>query len=152
MNCIRYLLLIPLITLGMMSGTLDKAQDKQMTRLDNLAHFIRYTNNKLPYEESYHIASALLTEGKSTYKVLIAIAKVESDFTPTAIGDSGSSLGMLQVRPHLWGRVSTNVYEQVAQARAILLAVQKISRYNGGGKQAQRYEVRVRLIMKGLYV
>lgn len=141
---LKYIIIIPFIILAMMTGNLSSQGYKEITRLDKLSHYIRYTNLSIPYEESYHIANALLTEGTTT---LIAITKVESDFSPRAIGDKGTAIGAFQVRPHLWGKVSTNIYEQTRQALNVLQIRGSIKRYNGRGKRALAYEQRVKIEM-----
>ena len=80
-------------------------------------------------------------------KIMAAIAAVESNGNPKAIGDSGASVGAFQVQPIHWGRVNTkNALEQAIQAEKILeaLLVERgrlrcaLAAYNGGTRPSKR--------------
>jgi len=158
-------LILPLLLLGAGRGSLTTTQDHQLTRLDKLAHYIRYAVSKdqqssctpKQHDESYHIASALLTEGGSNTLPLIAIAQVESTFNPRAIGDGGSSLYMFQIQPAHWGKVHSNVYLQTRKAHQIFTSLRKnlllpnaTARWNGSGAASYRYSNRVLVVISNL--
>lgn len=115
--------------------------DKNVTKLDTLAHYVRThsNNNELV---SYHIASALLHAGGDV-KTLTAIARVESSFNPTICDDSGASIGMFQIQPKHHGVVPSNIYLQAKKAKEVLHTMKSIRAYNGSGKAAKRYEAKV---------
>lgn len=73
--------------------------------------------------------------------LMAALAIVESNGDPSAIGDSGVSKGAFQVQERYWGPVSVNASEQAIQAERILEDLVQNSRgrlrcglakYNGG--------------------
>lgn len=55
--------------------------------------------------------------------VLAAVAVVESNGNPKAVGDGGSSHGAFQVQPRHWSKVSTSPVQQALQAERILEAL-----------------------------
>lgn len=97
-------------------------------------------------------------------KLMTAIAIVESNGNPTAVGDSGASKGAFQVQAKHWGAVPTTALEQATQAERILdeLIVanrgrlrQALAEYNGGTKppkQSYRYADRVITITRKIKV
>jgi soluble lytic murein transglycosylase-like protein len=83
-------------------------------------------------------------------KTLAAIAKVESDFDPHAVGDSGKSIGMYQIQPRLHGPVPKSIQGQTRKAEQLLDKLVKtkgyylaIARYNGDGPKAEEYRRKV---------
>lgn len=80
-------------------------------------------------------------------RVLTAIASKESRFNPDAIGSAGE-IGAWQVREKFWGHPGETLAEQAKASEAILRDLvdasggqlkPAIRRYNGSGKQAERY-------------
>jgi len=74
--------------------------------------------------------------------LMAAIAVVESNGDPKAVGDRGTSKGAWQVQAKHWGEVPTDPVSQALQAERILeelLSSRRslrsgLARYNGGGK------------------
>jgi hypothetical protein len=95
-----------------------------------------------------HIANTLAC---SKYpRILTAIAKVESDFRPQIVGDSGDSVGLFQIQPKHHGAVPETIEGQTKHAERILDELirqhgmpKAIERYNGKGQQARRYKQKV---------
>jgi hypothetical protein len=87
--------------------------------------------------------------------LLAAIACVESDFRPQAIGDRGKAYGMFQVWPSIWGWNGDSVESQAMHAERILSrllagrrTIHGVQHWNGGGPQARQYARRVIAIAK----
>lgn len=140
-------IIIALIFGGLIAPSSFSNSDKNFTKLDKLASYIKIhsNNNELV---SYHIASALLHAGGDV-KTLTAIAKVESSFTPSACGDSGSSVGMFQIQKKHWGVVPINIYQQAKKASVILKSVKTIRGYNCGSRV---YEAKVLKARRGIII
>lgn len=81
--------------------------------------------------------------------LMAAIAVVESNGDPKAVGDKGASKGAFQVQPKHWGKVPTTATEQALQAERILEELLSsarhlrrdntrlrvaLARYNGGDR------------------
>ena len=111
-------------------------------------------NKIYKYSKDKYISEAIANN--SNYPItLAAIAKVESDYRPQAIGDSGDSIGMFQIQPKHHGAVPNRVPEQVKKADKIFSGLVKqhgyyeaIKRYNGSGKQAEQYRNKVLKIVQ----
>lgn len=147
MNLSNYCFVVGFILLvGLAAPSKLSFAEKNFTKLDKLALYIQKNSNNNELV-SYHIASALISSGGDV-KTLTAIAEVESNFNPSARGDSGDSVGMFQIQPKHWGYVPKNVYAQTSKAKDILKAVKKISCYNGSGYKAKQYAKQVNLKRK----
>jgi hypothetical protein len=91
-------------------------------------------------------------------KDLAAIAKVESDYRPRAIGDNGKSFGLYQIQQRIWGELkSDSLEDQTDKAQEILETLLKeqsyyeaIKSYNGSGEKANQYRKKVLTIVKEL--
>lgn len=92
-------------------------------------------------------AMAIAISHTKNPKLMAAIAVVESNGNPKAVGDSGASIGAFQVQPMHWGKVNTeNALEQAIQAEEILEALlaergrlrQALAQYNGGSRPPHR--------------
>ena len=79
-------------------------------------------------------------------------ASVESHLNPFAKGSKGS-YGAFQVRPKIWGKVPEGFYNQSQQYQGIMQKLIKqndgdlweaVERYNGSGRQAERYAWKVK--------
>jgi hypothetical protein len=86
--------------------------------------------------------------------LMAALAVVESNGNPSAVGYSGDSLGAWQVQPKHWGPVSESPVQQALQAEKILEALVEsrgslrrgLIAYNAGHNsppQSHRYAVKV---------
>lgn len=93
--------------------------------------------------------------------LMAAIAVVESNGTPDAVGDAGKAHGAFQVWPDHWGPVPSDPAGQAAQAERILDALVEsrgdlrrgLAAYNGGTtppRVAYRYAERVLALSKGV--
>lgn len=90
--------------------------------------------------------------------IMAAIAVVESNGTPWAVGDNGKSRGAFQVQERYWGAVPVDPVEQALQAERILEELLKsrgrlrcaITAYNGAGPAARAYERRVARLERSL--
>ncbi len=93
--------------------------------------------------------------------IITAIAIVESNGNPTAVGDGGKSHGAWQVQPEHWGPVSLSPVQQALQAERILEELvasmprgslrRGLAVYNGGVRppeRAWRYADRVIALSK----
>ena len=93
-------------------------------------------------------AMAIAVSHTKNPKLMAAIAVVESNGNPKAVGDSGASIGAFQVQPRHWGKVSSdNALMQALQAEKILDELladsrgrlrQSLARYNGGTRPPAR--------------
>lgn len=107
------------------------------------------------YSKDPYIASVI---AKTKYPLtLTAIAKVESDFRPKAIGDKGMSYGMYQIQKRFHGEFGDTVEEQTDKAEEILEKLideqgyyEAIRAYNGSGEQSRKYRAKVIKIVKKL--
>jgi hypothetical protein len=95
---------------------------------------------------SKQIANAILNT--TNPKALTAIASIESNFDPNAVGDHGLSIGMFQIRKDLHGLVRRPIHLQAKKAQEVLFKCGSVRRYNGGGKAARQYEAKVNSIIK----
>lgn len=147
---LKTVFIVLIIGVLMYPSIVSKCSYKEVTKLDKLGYFV-YNNSSNTWEDSHFIATALITNGGPDAIDLARIAKVESDFTPHIVGDSGESIGMFQIQPKHHGFVPSNVFAQVAKARDVFVHTfnRSFVRYNGTGKQAIRYATRAKSILKG---
>lgn len=91
------------------------------------------------------MAKAVLATQPDYRPLMAAVAVVESNGHPAAVGDDGKSRGAWQVQPRHWGAVPRNVEAQARQAERILVELvdavehrgvlrwrEALARYNGG--------------------
>ena len=104
------------------------------------------TYYNIPLEKSTQKAITRICEEKAIDpKLIFAMAKVESDFDSQAIGDEGSSFGLLQIQTKWWdelvaGKDLLNPVDNVDVATDILVEYYKkyettqhvLSKYNSG--------------------
>lgn len=102
-----------------------------------------------------YIAS-VISKSKYPY-TLAAIAKVESDYRPRAVGDGGKSWGMYQIQRRLHGEFRDTIESQTDKAEDILEALineqgyyNAIKAYNGTGRPAIKYRQKVLKIVREL--
>ena len=116
---------------------------------------VSIVNKKLrTYIKDDYIADAIYQN--TTYpQTLAAIAAVESQYKPQVVGDGGDSYGLFQIQAKHWGEVPDSIPNQVRKCDAIFRGhVQRygyygaIKRYNGSGRGADRYLLRVLQVKK----
>lgn len=91
------------------------------------------------------MAAAVLAADPDLRPLMAAVAVVESNGNPQAVGDGGRSCGAWQVQGAHWGEVSGDAVEQARQAELILMELvdavehrgslrwsSALARYNGG--------------------
>ena len=100
-------------------------------------------------------AMAMAVTATKNPPLMAALAVVESNADPSAVGDGGESLGAFQVQPKYHGAVSASPVQQALQAERILEEIvqasrgrlrQGLARYNGGSNPppvSDRYAVKV---------
>lgn len=109
------------------------------------------------------MAKAVMAAKPHNRPVLAAVAIVESNANPKAVGDGGSSHGAFQVQPRHWSKVSSSPVQQALQAEQILEELvasnarganrwrTALVRYNSGGTTnpvSHRYAARVIALAK----
>lgn len=107
------------------------------------------------------MAKAVTATKPHNRPVLAAVAVIESNGNPKAVGDGGSSHGAFQVQPRHWSKVSSSPVQQALQAERILeeLVASNAGRqlrrglitYNGGNNPpgiSYRYADRVIALAK----
>lgn len=141
---LKVFLVISLSTLGLLgSPSYFSNADKNITRLDKLGYYI-YTHSKNSWEESHHIASAILHTNRP--RDVATLGHIESNYNMNAIGDKGHSFGGYQIQPKHWYVPNWDVYGQAEAACSILTTVGRFSKYNGSGHKARLYEARAKSI------
>lgn len=152
MNCVQSLILSTVVVLGTVSLVSNKEPLKP-TPTCRILHQMEITSaySRSSKEDKARLALAITatTSSKKERALLMALAKVESNFDFRAIGDSGNAQGAFQVWSRYWGRVSLeNPSEQARQALNVISKCGFNPRiYNGGykvTKQSLLYAKKVR--------
>ena len=132
-------------------GELNVQKRIQLTRQQEVYKDF-FVKHKSPEPE----AMAVAVSHTKNPKLMAAIAVVESNANPKAIGDKGASKGAFQVQEKHWSRVKDDALTQALQSEKILHELMPdrgrhrwrttLARYNGGSrpsKRAYRYADRV---------
>lgn len=165
-----YYLLSGLLLAGLIGITMHGCIEATVREVENRERYERpqLTAEQMEYREFFRrhgspVPEQMAVAVTSTRRpaLMAALAVVESNGTPDAVGDKGASIGAFQVQPDHWGPVPSDPAGQAAQAERILDALVEsrgglrrgLAAYNGGTtppRAAYRYASRVLALSKGV--
>jgi len=152
--------LIFLLTLAFICGIMPtiKVETAELTPKLKIQEFIE-CNSSLTTEQAKVLADRFIVRGYERAKWLAATAKVESDFTSSAVGSSGE-VSMFQILDWPKGKDHLNIDDAIDEALKVRNEKQSIwedpkkalAAYNGNPKlkQTKLYANRVSEIMRYL--
>jgi len=132
-----------------------------VSQFETYYHFFKHHGSPVPAV----MAIAVQEVKPKNRPKIAAIAAVESNGTPWAVGDKGASRGAWQVQGRYWAKVPVGAVEQALQAERILeelvaseprgSLLRLLARYNGGTKppkQSYHYAAKVLRLRKQVMV
>lgn len=163
-------LLSGLLLAGLIGITMHGRIEATVREVENRERYERpqLTAEQMEYREFFRrhgspVPEQMAVAVTSTKRpaLMAALAVVESNGTPDAVGDKGKAHGAFQVWPDHWGPVPSDPAGQAAQAERILDALVEsrgglrrgLAAYNGGTtppRAAYRYASRVLALSKGV--
>lgn len=140
-----YYILVVLIMLGICFSIFKCSEVEEykpaLTHYDKLHVFFKAHNSPVP-----SVMSVAVLQTKNP-NLMAAVAVKESNGTPWAVGDGGSSKGAFQVQSKHWGKVPDSAVHQALQAERILEELvassprrklrRGLAKYNGGIRPAR---------------